>query len=155
MDETATAAEEVLTYSSCRPAWCRQSPCCYEYRVSQSDIPRQCQHPVIECNQTAHRASTQYNNSGTGKKSIPDAITECKVPELISVLGSQPTADVSHKPGSRQPLLSARPAVTPAILKRAATNTNTRYRYLLLFHECWGHCRFQPYDCIIIIRFVE
>ena len=68
MDETATAAEEVLTYSSCRPAWCRQSPCCYEYRVSQSDIPRQCQHPVIECNQTAHHASTQYNNSGTGKK---------------------------------------------------------------------------------------
>jgi len=38
------------------------------------------------------------------------------------VLGSQPASDVSHKPGSRLPLLSARPAVTLATLKRAATN---------------------------------
>jgi len=45
-----------------------------------------------------------------------------RVPELISVLCSQPTGDVSHKPGGRLPLLSARPAVTPATLKRAATN---------------------------------
>jgi len=45
-----------------------------------------------------------------------------RVPELISVLGSQPAGDVSHKPGGRLPLLSARPAVTFATLKRAATN---------------------------------
>ena len=44
------------------------------------------------------------------------------VPELIPVLGSQHASDVSHKPGGRLPLLSARPAVTPATLKRAATN---------------------------------
>jgi len=44
------------------------------------------------------------------------------VPELIPVLGSQPAGDVSHKPGGRLPLLSARTAVTPATLKRAATN---------------------------------
>jgi len=44
------------------------------------------------------------------------------VPELIQVLGSQPTGDVNHKPDGRLPLLSARPAVTPATLKRAATN---------------------------------
>jgi len=43
-------------------------------------------------------------------------------PELIPVLGSQPAGDVSHKPGGRLPLLSARPAVTHATLKRAATN---------------------------------
>jgi len=43
------------------------------------------------------------------------------VPELIPVLGSQPAGDVSHKPGGRLPLLSARPAVPPATLKRAAT----------------------------------
>ena len=49
-------------------------------------------------------------------------ITERRVPELIPVLGSQPADNVSHKPGGRLPLLSARPAVTPAILKRAATN---------------------------------
>jgi len=49
-------------------------------------------------------------------------ITERRVPELIPVLGSQPAGDVSHKPGGRLPLLFARPAVTPATLKRAANN---------------------------------
>ena len=52
----------------------------------------------------------------------PYSITECRVSELILVLGSQPAGDVSHKPSGRLPLLSARPAVTPATLKRAATN---------------------------------
>jgi len=50
------------------------------------------------------------------------SITERRVPELIPVLGSQPAGDVSHKPGGRLPLLSVRPAVTPATLQRAATN---------------------------------
>ena len=49
-------------------------------------------------------------------------ITKHRVPELIPVLGSQPAGDVSHKPGGRLTLLSARPAVTLATLKRAATN---------------------------------
>jgi len=44
------------------------------------------------------------------------------VPELIPVLARQPAGDVSHKPDGRLPLLSARPAVTLATLKRAATN---------------------------------
>jgi len=44
------------------------------------------------------------------------------VPELIPVLGSQPAGVVSHKPGGRLPLLSARPAVAHAAPKRAATN---------------------------------
>ena len=48
--------------------------------------------------------------------------TERRVPELIPVLGSQPAGDVNHKPGGRLPILSARPTVTPATLKRAATN---------------------------------
>ena len=56
------------------------------------------------------------------KKCSPYSITERRVPELIPVLGSQPAGDVSHKPGGRLPLLSARPAVTLATLKRAATN---------------------------------
>ena len=56
-------------------------------------------------------------------KGSPYSITERRVPELISVLCSQPASVVSHKPGGRLlPLLSARPAVTPATLKRAATN---------------------------------
>ena len=41
---------------------------------------------------------------------------------LISVLSSQPASDVSHKPGGRLPLLSARPGVTLATLNRAATS---------------------------------
>ena len=55
-------------------------------------------------------------------KGSPYSITECRVLELIPVLGSQPAGDVSHKPGGRLPLLSARPAVALATLKRAATS---------------------------------
>jgi len=55
-------------------------------------------------------------------KGSPYSITERRVPELIPVLGSQPASDVSHKPGGSLPLLSARPAVTPATLKRAAAS---------------------------------
>jgi len=40
---------------------------------------------------------------------------------LMPVLGSLPAGEVSHKPDGRLPLLSARPAATPATLKRAAT----------------------------------
>jgi len=50
-------------------------------------------------------------------KGSPYSITERGVPELMPVLGSQPAGDVSHKPGGRLPLLSARPAVTPASLR--------------------------------------
>ena len=56
------------------------------------------------------------------KKGSPYSITECRVPELIPVLGSQPACDMSHKPDGRLHLLSARPTVTPATLKRTATN---------------------------------
>jgi len=56
-------------------------------------------------------------NKGKGS---PYSITERRLTQLITVFGSQPAGDVSHKPGGRLPLLSARPAVTPAILKRAA-----------------------------------
>jgi len=52
-------------------------------------------------------------------KGSPYSIAERRVPELIQELGSQPASDVSHKPGDRLPLLSARPAVT---LMRAASN---------------------------------
>ena len=41
---------------------------------------------------------------------------------MILVLGSQPAGDISHKPGGRLLLLSARPAVTLATLMRAAAN---------------------------------
>jgi len=53
----------------------------------------------------------------SSKKGSPYSTAEHRVLELIPVLGSQPADDVS-----RLPLLSARPAVTPATLNRAATS---------------------------------
>jgi len=47
-----------------------------------------------------------YDDLKKGKDS-PYLITE------RPLLGSQPAGDVSHKPGGKLPLLSARPAVTP------------------------------------------
>ena len=67
------------------------------------------------------RIETETTKSRKVKRS-PYSIAERRVPELIPVLGSQPAGDVSHTPGGRPPLLSAKPAVTLATLKRAATN---------------------------------
>ena len=58
---------------------------------------------------------------GNGKGS-PYSIVKRRVPELIPVLGIEPAGDVSHKPDGRLPLLSARPTVALATLKRTATN---------------------------------
>ena len=66
--------------------------------------------------------SSNYLTKKIKGKGSPHSITERRVLELVPVLGSQPAGDVSHKPGGRLPLLSARPAVTPATLKRAVTN---------------------------------
>ena len=70
---------------------------------------------------TVESGGTHTTRKKKGKGS-PYSITERRIPELIPVLGSQPARDVSHKPGGRLPLLSARPPVTPATRKRAATN---------------------------------
>ena len=73
-----------------------------------------------------------------------------RVPELMPVLGSQPAGDTSHKPGGRLPLLSARPAVTPATLKRAATNfavwwTEAQWVWAVsLRHPTAAWLRFEP-----------
>ena len=69
-----------------------------------------------------HYKDSKQHQTYQHKKGSPYSITERRVPELIPVLGSQPAGDVNHKPDGRLPLLSARPAVTPATLKRAATN---------------------------------
>jgi len=44
------------------------------------------------------------------------------MPAYVTSDTNDVAGDVSHKPDGRLPLLSARPAVTPATLKRAATN---------------------------------
>jgi len=78
-------------------------------------------HPCLEL--TSALTATTATETVKKRKGSPYSITERRVPELILVLGSQPAGDVSHKPGGRLPLLSARPAVTPTTLKWAATNT--------------------------------
>ena len=82
---------------------------------------------LVEVLQTkAVSANNKYKqtlvNGHKKDKGSPYSITERRVPELIPVLCSQPAGCVSHKPGGRLPLLSARPAVTLAALKRSATN---------------------------------
>jgi len=70
-----------------------------------------------------HRVSEKkFTHPPVKGKGSPYSITECRVPEVIPVLGSQPAGNVSHKPGGKLPLLSTRPAVTLATPKRAATN---------------------------------
>ena len=65
---------------------------------------------VVAC----HASLRPYVKKGKG---CPYSITQHRVPEPIPVLGSQPAGDVSHKPGGRLPLLSARHAVTPQPLR--------------------------------------
>jgi len=52
--------------------------------------------------------------------SLSYLITDCRVPELIPVLGSQPAGDVSHKPGCHYFLPG--PQLTLATLKMADTS---------------------------------
>ena len=69
-----------------------------------------------------YRLCVTTQRTFTKRKASPYSITERRVSELIPVVGSQPAGDVSHKPGGRLPLLSAKPVVTLATLKRAATS---------------------------------
>jgi len=96
--------------------------CRRRYRDRVLVCPGRCPDPAHSVRQHA-AVLAPYIICVTKKgKGSPYWITERWVPELIPVLGSQPAGDVSHKPGGRLPLLSARPAVTPVTLKRAATN---------------------------------
>jgi len=64
---------------------------------------------------------TWFSKRKMGKGS-PYSITE-RIgiePVPIPVFCSQPAGDVSHKPGGRLPLLSAKPAVTLATINFAA-----------------------------------
>jgi len=64
----------------------------------------------------------QHNGQDIKVKVVHTRLPSVEFPELIPVLGSQPAGDVNHKPSGRLPLLSARPVVTPATVKRVATN---------------------------------
>jgi len=51
------------------------------------------------------------------KKGSPYSITERRVPQLITVLGSQPSGDENHKPDGRLPLLFASLQLPPQPLR--------------------------------------
>jgi len=81
----------------------------HQYELQVSNI-EQVKLQLAECRQTINKyVKVAYTRLPSGGFPIP-------------VLGSQPAGDVTYKPGGRLPLLSARPAVTLATLKRAATN---------------------------------
>ena len=74
-------------------------------------------------------------------KGSPYSITKRTVPELIPVLGSQPAARwLSHKPGSRLPLLSDRPAVTPAVTNFAAWWTKAQWVWAVCLKPSTRQC---------------
>jgi len=79
-------------------------------------------HNIVHPHHSTDRIDDCTEPAAKKGKGSPYSTAERRVTELIPVLGSQPANDVSHKPGGRLPLLSARPTVTPATLKRAATN---------------------------------
>jgi len=87
----------------------------------QSGVPSAALSDIVNTQHLLDRC-VQRPNEKIKSKGSPDSIAERMAPELIPVIGSQPAGDVSHKPGGRLPLLSARHAVSLATLKRAATN---------------------------------
>ena len=81
------------------------------------ELPYPCYFTNTYFSYVVENGSTSFMPSqlNTVKKGSPYSIAERRVPELIPVLGSQPAGDVSHNPGGRLSLLSARPAVTRAV----------------------------------------
>ena len=74
-------------------------------------------------NHTRSDISFLYPHDAMLARVLDITLCPCLCPCLsVTVLGSQPAGDVSHKPGGRLPLLSTKPSVTLATLKRAAIN---------------------------------
>ena len=123
----ATPTDDLPTTPPVNPAL---QICCDRHGVSDKSTTKYWQKNIAKLLETTEQTGNIYphtadiDNCKKGKAS-PYSTAERRVPQLIPVLGSQHAGDVSHKPGGRMPLLSTRPAVTPATLKRAATNCAT------------------------------
>ena len=78
---------------------------------------------IVDCRQLRFYCCGFFHFNPKKVKVAHTRLPSIWFPELIPVLGSQPAGDVSYKPGGRLPLIFARPAVTPATLKKAATNS--------------------------------
>jgi len=96
--------------------------------ILESVVHRSCilfLNPVRERRRLIFRPHRMHRTDAHVARSLI-CVCVCWVRELIPVLGCQPAGDVSHKPGGRLLLLSARPSVTPETLSRAATNFAAR-----------------------------
>ena len=98
-------------------------------RSTRSVGASQLQTTLLTCQQITSHAGSPYSTA------------ERRVPELIPVLGSQPEGDVSHEPGGRLSLHSARPAVTLSTLKRASTS----------FAAWWTEARWVRTVCLRLL----
>jgi len=106
-----TASDVTMRHVTARP----MSVTSKQHKVKalkQPDVPKATGTSVSR-QTTAYRRFTRHCISGSRASCKPGKASQCwiaerRVPELIPVLGSQPAGDVSHKPGGRLPLLSAR-----------------------------------------------
>ena len=122
------------------------------FGVEESTLVRHISSPLVHCvtldggGEKPQNSPLPWQSFNKKGKCSPYLSEECRVPELIPVIYSQPAGAVSHEPGGRPPLLSARPAVTPASLKKAATNFAawwTEVRWM------WTVCLWQRRDCAL------
>jgi len=87
----------------------------------------------------------EYKVHGKGK-GCPYSITECRVPQLIPVLGSQPGGDMSHKPCGRQPLLPPRLKLPPQlpISLLGEQRHNGCEQFVQDYYQTASRLRFEP-----------
>ena len=104
-----------VTRRSC--CCCSSSPSSSVKDVPHADMVDRLDHAAATYQQLQRQWSVKVKVAHTR---LPSA--GFRLPGLIPVLGSQPAGDVSHKPGGRVPLFSARPAVSIITLKRAVTS---------------------------------
>ena len=111
---------ESLPYTTCtKKNWQRLDTYFRRFALGQTQRHT---HIHIQTCSLQYSAPLRHQCRCKNGKGSPYWIAERRFSELIPVLGSQLAGDVSHKPGGRLSLLSARLAITLATLKTAATS---------------------------------
>ena len=116
------AADSAAAVRACVRACTDNSLCCCCCCCCFCGLPHNpCCHVDDIRRQSCADIDTQRSSKMATVYHLEDIGSPCSDTELIPVFGSQPAGNVSHKPGGRLPLLSARPVVTLATLKKADT----------------------------------
>jgi len=84
-------------------AWHPHALCMVKTGFMQRDAEKLCNATSWACKRHMGRVPhfNPFHEINTAKKGSPYSIAKRRVPELIPLLGSQPAADTSHKPGGR------------------------------------------------------